>query len=542
MDRQSRRGTDTPPGIHLAGRKQSLLPRIIIASLAWALVSLACAIGVLDQDDPLFAAPLGDGQWTPTPMPVIPTSISDIEPIGTPIVTPTPAVAADPGLPAPVAVENTPLLYYTQAGDTLPVVATRFEVLPEEISSPVTLPATALLPPNTLLLIPRRLTNTTSPVKLIPDSDLVFSPSTIDFDVEIYVNQAGGYLSQYREWLGTTQWTTGAEIIERVALENSINPRLLLGLLEYQSGWVYSWPDNALEEDYPLGKVDLSRAGLYSQLVWAVNQLSIGYYGWREGTLTDIQFSDGVIARLAPDLNAGTAALQYYLAQSYDTSGWVQALDAANGIAPLYERLFGNPWVRAMDVEPLYPPDLTQPPLILPFLIGQVWSYTGGPHGAWEHDGSMAALDFAPATTEPGCSDSDAWVVAVASGVVTRAARGVVVVDLDGDGLEQTGWNILYLHLSDLVVSSGDWVEISDLLGHPSCEGGMATGTHVHIARKYNGEWIAADGPLPFLLSGWQAHAGNAPYLGTLTRDEQTIPASVYGTHASRIVRLRDDP
>jgi LasA protease len=220
----------------------------------------------------------------------------------------------------------------------------------------------------------------------------------------------------------------------------------------------------------------------------------------------------------------------------------VQALDMTNGFAPMYERLFGSPWVRAMEVEPLYPPDLPQPPMILPFLIGQVWSYTGGPHGAWEHDGARAALDFAPASSNPGCADSEAWVVAATAGLVVRAGRGVVMVDVNGDGLEQTGWDILYLHVSNLQVQTGDWVEVSDLIGKPSCEGGAATGTHVHIARKYNGEWIAADGPLPFLLSGWQAHAGVDPYQGTLTREGETIPASIYGTHASRIVRLRDDP
>jgi LasA protease len=531
-----------------AGRKQGSANRLILLSLIWALLSLACAIGVLDQEDPMFAAPAGGGLWTPTPGLSLPTSAPSAQThdpplaVQEPVTTPTPALVIDPGTPAPVPIEETPLLYYTQGGDTLSVVAIRFDVSPEEISSPVVLPATSLLLPNSLLIIPRRLANTTSSVKILPDSEVVYSPSTIDFDVEDYVNQAGGYLSQYREWLGTTQWTSGAEIVVRVALENSINPRLLLALLEYQSGWVFGWPDNALKEDYPLGIVDLNRAGLYPQLIWAVNHISIGYYGWREGLLTEIQFSDGVTARVAPDLNAGTAGLQYYFAQVYDTMGWVQALDMTNGFAPMYERLFGSPWVRAMEVEPLYPPDLPQPPMILPFLIGQVWSYTGGPHGAWEHDGARAALDFAPASSNPGCADSEAWVVAATAGLVVRAGRGVVMVDVNGDGLEQTGWDILYLHVSNLQVQTGDWVEVSDLIGKPSCEGGAATGTHVHIARKYNGEWIAADGPLPFLLSGWQAHAGVDPYQGTLTREGETIPASIYGTHASRIVRLRDDP
>ena len=404
--------------------------------------------------------------------------------------------------PPSVPVDTAPLLYYTQAGDTLPVVASRFGVDAAEISSPPgSLPATGLLNPNTLLIIPHKLVNTTSSAKIIPDSELVYSPSAIDFDIETFVNDAGGYLSTYEMWLGSTQWTSGAGIVQRVAVENSINPRLLLALLEYQSGWVYGQPSNPLQEDYPMGKVDISMKDLYSQLAWAVNQLSTGYYGWREGWKTDIQFSDGVTARLAPDLNSGTVALQYYFSRVYDdTPSWLAALDTNSGISALYEEMFGNSWLRAMDVEPLYPPNLSQPDLILPFLIGQIWSYTGGPHGAWERDGSRAAIDFAPGSTESGCVPSNAWIVAAAPGLIVRANHGAIVQDLDGDGNEQTGWNILYLHVEDMRVDVGDWVETSDLLGHPSCEGGIATGTHVHIARKYNGEWISADGPLPFCI------------------------------------------
>jgi murein DD-endopeptidase MepM/ murein hydrolase activator NlpD len=452
-------------------------------------------------------------------------------------------ISTDIPTPQSVSVDIAPLLYYTQAGDTLPVVAIRFGVDNAEISAPSgSLTSTGLLNPNTFLIIPHKLVNTTSSAKIIPDSELVYSPSAIDFDVEAYVDEAGGYLSTYKEWLGSTQWTSGADIVKRIALENSINPRLLLALLEYQSGWVFGQPSNPMQEDYPMGKVDLSNKGLYSQLVWAVNQLSIGYYGWREGWKTDIQFSDGITARLAPDLNSGTVALQYYFAQVYDTPGWLGALDVNSGFSALYDQMYNNPWLRAMDVEPLYPPNLSQPELILPFLIGQLWSYTGGPHGAWEQDGSRAAVDFAPGSTESGCVPSNAWVVAVAPGLIVRANHGAIIVDLDGDGNEQTGWNVLYLHIDDTRVDVGDWVETSDLLGHPSCEGGIATGTHVHIARKYNGEWISADGPLPFVLSNWMVHAGSAPYIGTLTRGSDTVTSSIYGESESRIIRIRDNP
>ena len=449
----------------------------------------------------------------------------------------------DTPTPTSQPVNTAPILYYTQAADTLPVVAVRFGVQPEEITSPDPIPETALLPPNQLLIIPRRLANTTSSQHLIPDSEVVYSPSAIDFDVKTYVEEAGGYLSTYSDWLQTTKTTTGAEIIERVAIENSINPRLLLALLEYQSHWVYGQPANMAEADYPMGLIDLNEKGLYHQLVWAVNQLSIGYYSWREGRLTELQFSGGITAQLAPDLNAGSAALQYYFAQRYDGEQWVQALNSNEGFPALYESMFGSPWIRAQAVEPLYPPGLEQIPMTLPFQVDRLWSFSGGPHGAWEHDGSYAALDFAPASSESGCVESSAWVTASASGLVVRSGNGVVVLDLDGDGYEQTGWALLYLHVSAKKrVPVGTWVDVGHPLGHPSCEGGMATGTHVHIARKYNGEWIAADGPMPFVLSGWQAHAGKEAYLGTLTREGDTIPANTFGSFETNIMRTADDP
>ncbi len=444
---------------------------------------------------------------------------------------------------SPPAVNTAPILYYTQAADTLPVLAVRFGVRPEEITSPDPIPATALLSPNQLLIIPRRLANTTSSQHLFADSEVVYSPSAVDFDIEAYVNQAGGYLSTYKEWLQSTKTTTGADIIKRVALENSINPRLLLALLEYQAHWVYGQPMNLAETNYPLGLVDLGSKGLYKQLVWAVNHISTGYYAYREGRLTELRFSDGTSARLAPDLNAGTAALQYYFAQIYSVERWLQAMDLQNGLPALHENIFGSAWMRAQTVEPLYPPGLTQPQFILPFQMDRLWSFSGGPHGAWEHEGSYAALDFAPASSEPGCQDSNAWVTAMASGLVVRSGNGVVVLDLDGDGFEQTGWVVVYLHVSSSQRAPvGTWVDAGDVLGHPSCEGGLSTGTHVHVARKYNGEWIAAAGPMPFNLSGWTAHAGEAAYKGFLTRGDETVTACTCGSFETRIIRIVDDP
>jgi len=514
---------------------------LILFFLIIALVSFACTFSSLASAEPVFTAPEGVQQWTDTTQPVT-SALETLDPEPTNAFS-APIEPTATATPQELTVNTAPFLYKTQAGDTLPVVAVRFGVQPSEITSPAPIPATALLNPGQLLIIPRRLANTTSSQHLMPDSEVVFSPSAVDFDITAFAQQAGGYLSSYNEYLASTGWTSAADVIARVAIENSINPRLLLALLEYQSSWVYGQPTDLAQTDYPMGKVDLKYKGLYHQLTWALNQLSIGYYDWREGRLTEIHFSDGVTARLAPDLNAGTAALQYFFAQLYDSQGWLNALDPQMGLPALHERMFGNPWVRALTVEPLYPPDLAQPHLILPFMYNQIWGYTGGPHGAWERDGARAAIDFAPGSLESGCVESDAWALAAAAGLVVRSWNGIVVLDLDGDGREQTGWVLIYLHIAkDGRIPKGEWVEVGDPIGHPSCEGGFSTGTHIHFARKYNGEWIAADGPLPFVLSGWTVHAGKNPYEGTLTRDGVTIPASQLGTFGSRIIRHRDDP
>jgi hypothetical protein len=111
---------------------------------------------------------------------------------------------------------------------------------------------------------------------------------------------------------------------------------------------------------------------------------------------------------------------------------------------------------------------------------------------------------------------------------------------MDGDGSEQTGWNLLYLHVaSNGRVAKGEWLEQDDRIGHPSCEGGMSTGTHLHFARKYNGEWVTADGPLPFLLSGWTVYAGEKPYDGTMVKGDKVIASDLYAQ--SLAVILRDD-
>jgi murein DD-endopeptidase MepM/ murein hydrolase activator NlpD len=188
-----------------------------------------------------------------------------------------------------------------------------------------------------------------------------------------------------------------------------------------------------------------------------------------------------------------------------------------------YYALFGYPFDLA--IEPIVPADLLQPPMQLPFASGVLWAFTGGPHGGWDTGSAWAALDFSPAGTE-GCMQSEAWVTAVADGLIVHAANGAVVQDLDNDGYEQSGWTLLYMHMESRGrVQPGTYVRSGERIGHPSCEGGFGDATHLHLARRFNGEWISADGPVPFNLEGWISSGTGVEYDGYLTRGGQSVEA-----------------
>lgn len=509
--------------------------RLIACSLVIALVTTVCSSSYITPQS-LQATQGAVNQQTATASAFVPSAT----PTELPTASPTPLVMPS-ATPHETATPAPPFIYTAQSGDTLDVLAVRFGVEVSDIASPQDIPP-GLITPGQIFTIPNILGLTTPSEKLVPDSEVIYSPSAIGFDPGGYANPFAGYIATYREYLPSS-WYSGAEVVLRVAQENSLNPRLLLSLLQFQSNWVLGQPVNSTAVDYPLGHRVSRTHGLYQQLTWAAKQISVGYYGWREGRLTELTFQDGIRMRIAPDLNAGSVAIQYFFSQMYSYEEWLSKIDRISGFPYTHAAMFPDPWVRAAQTEPLFPPTLSQPALSLPFFGSQTWYFTSGPHGGWHREGSWAALDFAPSSSLPGCVASTHWVTAAAPGMVVRTSPGVIVVDMDGDGNEQTGWVVLYLHvIGDNTPTVGTWLDRGDQLGHPSCEGGFATATHLHLARKYNGEWIGAGGALPFVLSGWSVMYGEVAYEGSLVRNGQIIEACICGGDESQIAHRSDDP
>jgi LysM repeat protein len=425
--------------------------------------------------------------------------------------------------PTPVEGANQPRSneYVVQQGDTLSSIAYAFGCTVEEIAAGNGVDGSAIWP-GQRLTIPVGATEFGPDLKLLPDSELVYSPAYIHFDLEGFVQESGGYLARYSEQVEGRE-RTGAQIVQMVSQRYSVGPRVLLALLEVMSSWVTS-TDPAPESLYhPLSLYDGYRSGLFEQLSGAAAELNGGYYGWKYGGRGTVRLADGIRLAVSPGLNAGTVALHSYFGKvAYGERWW--SMVGPDGFAATYQSLFGNPF--SFSVDPLLPPDLTQPEFKLPWEEGRMWYLTAGPHAGWDRGSGWAALDFVP-SDEDACTISAEWATAAAAGLVLRSDYGEVVVDLDGDGYEQSGWVLTYLHMSRIDrVAVGTWLQRGQRIGHPSCEGGAADATHLHFARRYNGEWIpAGSGSVPLVLSEWTAHEATREYDGTMTSGDQTREA-----------------
>jgi LasA protease len=514
-------------------RIPAILPIAFLFTMA-----LACSQGtnpVVYVTATAFIVPSGEptlpNPFKPTPTPSGPTA--------TPI-QPTPNPTYPP--------RNTTTQYSVQTGDTLASIALVYGVTVEQILAlNPGLTATSIINIGQVLILPGRPNYTTPNVKIIPDSELVNSPTASSFDVAAYVKFQPGFVRVYSEILANRN-LSGAEIVQFVATSTSTNPRLLLALLEYRSGWISNPVPDSDAMTYPLGLRDKNQQGLFKQLFWAASQLNTGYYGWKYRGMTSLQFPDNTRLAFAPELNPGTVAIQYFLSRTADRAAW-QAQIAPTGFFTTYMSMFGDPFRQAR--EPLIPLDLRQPDFQLPFNPGEIWYYTGGPHGGWDSSSGWAAIDFAPPkppdeliAAEGYCYVSPAYVTALAAGLVVRSGDGTVVIDLDMDGDERTGWTIVYLHIaSEGSIRAGTPVQAGAPIGHPSCEGFYlnAAATHVHIGRRYNGEWIPADcwacapnvpAP-PFVMGGWRVKGyPNQIYQGWMEKDGQI----------RRAEQGRDDP
>ena len=235
--------------------------------------------------------------------------------------------------------------YDVQPGDTLGAIARSFGVSVGSLLDANGLAEGDVLALGaTLTIPPPELGNQGPSFKVIPDSELVYRARGCQFDVGLFVASQGGYLAGYTEEIDT-RVLSGSEILSLVSTNYSVNPRLLLAILEHQSRWVTEAAPTRTNPDFALGFVHPNRVGLYRQLAWAANELNRGFYLWRAGGVGTWVLNDGTVVPIDPTINAGTAGIQNFFSILDDRVTWEQDTTTF-GLFQTYFFMFGSPFDR----------------------------------------------------------------------------------------------------------------------------------------------------------------------------------------------------
>ncbi|MCX6035185.1 MAG: LysM peptidoglycan-binding domain-containing protein, partial [Chloroflexi bacterium] len=131
-----------------------------------------------------------------------------------------------------------PETYIVQPGDMLSAIAERYSVSVEVIVQANNISDPDSLEVGQTLTIPVVTPQAPGPAyKLIPDSELVYGPLSASFDIAAFIHSKGGYLASYTQDVNG-ETLDAAQVVQLIAQDYSVSPRLLLAVLEYRSGWV----------------------------------------------------------------------------------------------------------------------------------------------------------------------------------------------------------------------------------------------------------------------------------------------------------------
>ncbi len=314
---------------------------------------------------------------------------------------------------------------------------------------------------------------------LLSNSAFIYTPAEmLTFNIESYLGTNAPALVNF------------SEIISHWSGYSSISPKIIIALIEYQTGLVSAENTNAVELYAPLGNLS-EKTGFSEQ----VRDVAV--------RLADQFYQNG---------NNSQLALQQIMMQNdgVQRSKPASFVDIFYQLFPLEEEKQHEE--RSSNVgfpSGALPPDTL---LQLPYPVGESWRFGGSHTSSGSGSYPQSSLDFFAASGGGwGTDTSGYWVSASTGGTAVRhSSCSVEVISPGGE------WSTSYYHLDNVQITTNQGVSRNTPLANYAdnepqalCNGGSSTGPHVHFSLKQNGLYSDLNG---VKLSGYSVHTGQTSY------------------------------
>lgn len=323
------------------------------------------------------------------------------------------------------------------------------------------------------------------------------------FDLDAYLAVQAPHLLPY------------AEVISHWSGYSSISPKVMLTLLEQQSGLLRAAPRQKKQLLRPFAALS-QKTDFASQYQDVADQLARRLYA-EPGADGSREFAGIASASALDFLFVPADGNTRFSAQPQQA----MLQQASADFAALYQELFQQEFRAAAPAAlrqlasnqtgsaavPLAGP--ANGFLQFPFPLGQSWHVGGAHTNTGSGNYPMSSLDMSQGGGW-GSNQSNKWVSASAAGSFKRHSSCFAEVVHSG------GWSTTYYHLMNVQYNTGANVQKNTAIANPAntqgqalCNGGASTGPHQHWSLKQNGSWTHLDG---VYVSGWQITATGSSY------------------------------
>ena len=189
-----------------------------------------------------------------------------------------PQATSTPASKRPVYEPGSLVDYVAQSGDSLDFLAWRFGCTPQEIlwANPQIPEDVTTLPPGFPMKMPiyyKEFWGTE--FQIIPDAAFVYGPDLIDFDLKAFLQSTDGWFKNYRATINDKS-LDAAGVLTYYGENLSLNPKMLLALIEFQTGALSNPRQDASSEGAFLG-FDNNHHGPHLQISFVAKLLNEGF-------------------------------------------------------------------------------------------------------------------------------------------------------------------------------------------------------------------------------------------------------------------------